>query len=139
MIALDTDVLSLILVGNGGYVSRLNELPPDEVCVTVVALEEAMRGRLDGIRKAQQSDRAGALAAAYERFQQGFTDLRAYRVLPYTAAAHELFLAWRAGKIRVGTQDLRVAAICVAHDADLVSRNRRDFNRVPALKLTVWN
>jgi tRNA(fMet)-specific endonuclease VapC len=50
-----------------------------------------------------------------------------------------LFLAWRAAKIRIGTNDLRIAAICLANQAKLVTRNARDYAQVPGLNLEVWN
>jgi predicted nucleic acid-binding protein len=33
---------------------------------------------------------------------------------------------------------LRIAAICVAHSATLISRNRRDFDQVPGLMVEYW-
>jgi predicted nucleic acid-binding protein len=47
-------------------------------------------------------------------------------VLSYTPQADTLYLQWRHQRIRVGTHDLRIAAICVAHGATLISRNRQD-------------
>jgi tRNA(fMet)-specific endonuclease VapC len=64
--------------------------------------------------------------------------IRAFKSLPYVPAAEDLFRAWRASKIKGVTHDLRIAAICVVHSATLVSRNRRDFESLPGLKLEVW-
>ena len=76
---------------------------------------------------------------AYSNFGLDFDRLKPFVILPYTPAAHTIYLMWRTSKIRIGTQDLRIAAICVAHDATLVSRNKRDFDKVSELKLSVWN
>ena len=139
MTVLDTDVLSLVLRGLPVYVALLGDIPAGELRLPVIAIEEVFRGRLEAIRKAQQPTRGETLPMAYQNFEADFGRLKTFVVLPYTLAAHTIFLAWRTAKVRVGTQDLRIAAICVAHDATLVSRNQRDFDKVPELKLSVWN
>ena len=40
--------------------------------------------------------------------------------------------------IRIGTQDLKIAAIVVEHGALLLSRNTIDFERVPGLQVESW-
>lgn len=34
--------------------------------------------------------------------------------------------------------DLKIAAICIAHDAMLLSRNLVDFEKVPGLRVENW-
>jgi tRNA(fMet)-specific endonuclease VapC len=41
-------------------------------------------------------------------------------------------------RIRIGTQDLRIASIVLAHEGVLLSRNARDFDRVPNLIIENW-
>ena len=48
------------------------------------------------------------------------------------------FHDFRSRKIRVATHDLRIASISIAHRVKLVSRNRRDFDRVPGLDVEYW-
>jgi tRNA(fMet)-specific endonuclease VapC len=137
--AFDTDVLSEIPVGNAAYLQRLLAIPEAERAIPVVALEEVLRGRLDGIRRAQAGRIKLSLDRAYDLLRDAIEDTRLYQLLPYTAAAHAMVQQWQRAKIRVGTNDMRIAAICIDHGATLVTRNARDYNQLPGLTLDVWN
>ncbi|MBI3249091.1 MAG: type II toxin-antitoxin system VapC family toxin, partial [Deltaproteobacteria bacterium] len=67
-----------------------------------------------------------------------FADFRRLHILSYTVQAEALYQEWRQQGVRLGTHDLRIAAICVAYSATLISRNRRDFERVPGLVAEFW-
>ena len=41
-------------------------------------------------------------------------------------------------KLRIGTMDLRIAAIAIAQDALLLSKNLTDFRKVPGLRVEDW-
>jgi tRNA(fMet)-specific endonuclease VapC len=138
MIAFDTDVLTEVLLGNTAYVARAAAIPLQEQAVPVIVIEEIMRGRLNIIRQAEAGRASISLARAYELFEETFTDFRRLRILSYTTQAETLYQEWRQQGIRLGTHDLRIAAICVAHSATLISRNRRDFERVPGLVTEFW-
>ncbi len=60
-------------------------------------------------------------------------------ILDYGEAAASHFAALRTQKIRIGTQDLRIAAIALAASAVLVTRNRQDFRHVPHLVMEDWS
>jgi tRNA(fMet)-specific endonuclease VapC len=138
MNAYDTDVLSEILLGNAAYLARVNLIPDPDRAVPIVALEEVLRGRLDGVRRAQAGRIKLSLEQAYALFRASIEDTRPYRLLPYTTAAHALVEQWRKAKIRVGTNDMRIAAICIDHGATLITRNARDYALIPGLTFTVW-
>lgn len=137
MIAFDTDILSEILLGNPKYVSRASSIPLADRKVPVVAAAEMMRGWMGAIRMAEAGKGKMSLHLAFRLFEQRMKSLAAYDFLPYDAASENLFASWRAAKIRIGTQDLRIAAISFAHGATLVTRNARDYALVPGLVLDI--
>jgi tRNA(fMet)-specific endonuclease VapC len=56
----------------------------------------------------------------------------------FDSAAAEAYDNLRRSRIRIGTMDLKIAAIVISLDATLLSRNQRDFRKVPGLKIEDW-
>ncbi|NUQ61351.1 MAG: type II toxin-antitoxin system VapC family toxin [Pirellulales bacterium] len=59
-------------------------------------------------------------------------------MLPWNDAAVSQFENLRQAKTRVGTMDLKIACITLAHGATLLSRNRKDFDKIPGLRVEDW-
>ena len=59
-------------------------------------------------------------------------------VLDFDDEAAAEYRKLRGMKVRIGTMDLKIAAITLAHGALLLSRNLRDFKRVPGLDVEDW-
>ena len=138
MIAFDTDILTEILVEALEFVTRASSIPRHEQAVPVVVIEEIMRGRLQVIRQAEAGTARVDLARAYALFEQTIRDVQRLTILAYTPQADMHYRQWRLQRLRIPTHDLRIAAICVAHTARLISRNRRDFEQVPGLLVEFW-
>jgi tRNA(fMet)-specific endonuclease VapC len=49
-----------------------------------------------------------------------------------------MFASLRALRIRVSTLDLRIASIARVRDLTVLTRNLRDFGRVPGLAVEDW-
>ncbi len=139
MIAFDTDVLTEILLGNTHLADRAARIAVSEQSVPIVVIEEILRGRLNAIRQAEAGKARISISRAYEYFRKSVADFQRLRILGYSAIAESLFRQWRRENVRVSTHDLRIAAICVSQSATLVSRNRRDFERVPELSVEYWD
>ena len=138
MIAFDTDVLTEILRGNAVFVARATLIPMREQAVPVIVIEEIMRGRLNVIRQAEAGRANATITRAYELFEETFRDFRRLHILSHTPQAEALYQQWRQEGIRIATHDLRIAALCVALAARLISRNRRDFEALPGLMVEFW-
>jgi tRNA(fMet)-specific endonuclease VapC len=138
MIAFDADILTEILVGNAALAERAAKISPADQRVPIIVIEEILRGRLNSIRQAEGGKTKLTVSRAYELFDQTLKAFQQILTLPYSSAADDLYEQWRKLKIRGGTHDLRIAAICVAHSATLVTRNQRDFESVPGLSFEIW-
>ena len=103
------------------------------VFISIITAEESMRGWLAQIRTAM--DRG---VTAYRRFQQGIELLGTWDVLGWDEDSADIFDSLVRQRIRVGTLDLRIASIALAHDATLLTRNLADFRKVPGLKIENW-
>jgi len=134
---LDTDHISLQQRAHPVIMQRLQAIGNDDsVAVTIITVEEQIRGRLEIIRRYRGSP---LQIAAYEAFQQTVRYFAIWHVLGFTQEAFEQFLALRHQHIRIGSQDLRIAAITLTNNAILVTRNTRDFAHVPNLVIEDWS
>jgi tRNA(fMet)-specific endonuclease VapC len=82
--------------------------------------------------------RTGAREAAYSRLQRGLEFYRRWICLPFDSAASTVFDRLRSEKLRLGTNDLAIAAIALSTGATLVTRNVVDFQRIPTLLFEDW-
>jgi tRNA(fMet)-specific endonuclease VapC len=75
---------------------------------------------------------------AYSRLVRQVELLASWVILPWDMSAAEIFQRLRSERVRIGTQDLKIASIALAHDAKLLTRNVQDFGRVPGLRFENW-
>jgi tRNA(fMet)-specific endonuclease VapC len=133
---LDTDHLSLLQRGHARVVARVAAIPVTQRAVTIVSADEQLQGRLAVIRRAKTQTDA---AREYERLRETIQFFAHVRILSYTTGAASEFEALRRQGLRIGTQDLRIAAICLTQQATLATRNQRDFGLVPGLATEDWS
>ncbi len=79
------------------------------------------------------------LAFVYQQLTDNVKHLAQFPLLTFTKPAilrtHQLL----AMKLGVRKMDLRIAAIALEHNAIVVTRNLRDFQRVPNLLVEDWS
>lgn len=132
---LDTDTLTLFQHQHPGIRNRINQVNFADIAVTVITVEEQMRGWLDTIRQSSATER---LRWGYLGLRQGVVFFNSIRILDFDEKAISCYRELKRQKIRIGTQDLRIAAIAISHNGILVTRNQRDFSRVPGLQFEDW-
>ncbi len=59
-------------------------------------------------------------------------------VLPSDEAAISVYDDLSKQRLRVGTMDLRIAAIALSRDLTLLTRNVGDFGKIPGLRTEDW-
>ena len=139
MYLLDTDHVTLIDRGSAEGVNihaRLATLGPKEAAVSIISYEEQMRGWLAEIARLQGVERQ---TAAYRRLERLLEYYCATPLLPFDDAAVAQFQGLWLLRLRVGTMDLKIAAIALANDATLLTRNTSDFGKIPGLKIEDWS
>ena len=132
---LDTDTVTQQQQGNPRVLSRLRAIEPQQVYTTSITAYEQLRGRLADISRTQETNR---LSYAHFQLLQTLAYYRFVQILPFDDAALAQLQQLRVQKIRVGTQDLRIASIVLSIGGTLVTRNYRDFQKVPNLALENW-
>jgi tRNA(fMet)-specific endonuclease VapC len=132
---LDTDTLSLAQRSHPLIVKRLKALPPKQRGITVISVEEQLRGRLAQITKAKSGDE---FLRAYFLLEQTHRGLCKIQRFAFDDNAQQRFDQLKRQKIRIGTLDLRIAAIALENNAVLVTRNRQDFIKIPNLEIEDW-
>ncbi len=139
MLVLDTDMLSIVQREEGPAYARVSgrlmATRDRAVVVTIISFEEQARGWLAVAARARTSH---AQLEAYRRLLEFLQDFSRRKVLAFDKVAIARFEELRKARLRIGTMDLRISAITLAHDATLLSRNLKDFRRVPGLKVEDW-
>jgi predicted nucleic acid-binding protein len=137
MLVLDTNVVSDLMrpVPSAPVLAWLDAQLADDLWLTSVTVAEL----LFGIERLPSGARRRALAkAAAQTVQEDF----AGRLLVFSQEAASHFAVIAAQRERAGhalsMADGYIAAICLAHQATLVTRNVRDFARLGLTVLNPW-
>lgn len=132
----DTDHATLFQQGNPQIVQRVSAVNPKDIAITIVTFEEQMYGRLNRIRRAKSEDE---IVSAYASLRKTINYLTDFELLDFDQDAQHYYMEFLRQKIRIGTQDLRIAAIALSKSGILLTRNRRDFEKIPGLKFEDWS
>lgn len=132
---LDTDHLSLFQRGHPAVIAKVLATPLSQRAITIITAEEQLRGRLGQIKKAQTTE---IRIKAYRELKKLLHFFANISILNFDQAASNHFEGYKKTKIRIGSQDLRIAAIAQATNSILVTRNYKDFKKIPNIMLENW-
>ena len=114
---------------------RVRRYDPEDLFVSVVSFHEQVMGWNAYISRAKNS---AGVVRGYSRLLGVLANFSEAQVLPFDDTAAETFDDLRTQGVRIGTLDLRIAAIGLARDLTVLSRNVVDFGRVPGLQIEDW-
>jgi tRNA(fMet)-specific endonuclease VapC len=138
MYIFDTDHISVF--DRGGIsaqilLSKLAVVDPTQVVTTIVTYEEQMRG---GLSYTARSRSIGEQIAAYKRLERQLMSYQQMRVISFGERSGVIFEDLRKSYPRLGTMDLKIAAIAIVHEATLLTRNFKDFGQIQGLCIEDW-
>ena len=132
----DSDHLTLYQHKHPPLMQRFALQPADLVAICPINIEESMRGRLAPLGRVLLGAKH---VEAYRRLVDAEEMFRLFPLVPFDAASENEFQHLRASRLHVGTLDLKIAAIALTNGLTVLTRNRRDFGRVPGLALEDWS
>ena len=94
-----------------------------------------MSGALDVVK---QGERTGKIARGYDFLFNLVNNFNRFQILPFDEDAEKIYQAMSAKTKRLGPKDCQIAALAIARDFTVITRNTRDFQRIPEVKFTDW-
>jgi tRNA(fMet)-specific endonuclease VapC len=106
-----------------------------ELAFSIISFHEQVLGCHAYISRAH---RASDVVRGYGMLTRILRDFAVAPGVPFDAAAAAVFDSLLAQQVRVATMDLRIASIVLPRGMVLVTRNVRDFRKVPGLPIEDW-
>ena len=101
----------------------------------IVAAEESLQGWIAFVRRHRPGTEQ---VDGYARLHSCLQALAKFTVLPFDVEAADIFHDLQAQHRRTGTMALKIAVICILHDATLLTRNGSDFDGLDSLRFENW-
>jgi tRNA(fMet)-specific endonuclease VapC len=139
MILLDTDHVTVLRYPENPQCAELTErierTTREFFAITIVSVEEQTRGLLALIHRTREVDKQ---VPVYDRLAKLFDFFSRWHIVPFDLRASTEFKRLRKQGTRIGTMDLKIAAIALTRNARVLSANLRDFRQVPGLQVESW-
>jgi tRNA(fMet)-specific endonuclease VapC len=135
----DTDHISILQLRTEPDYSNINarmtRYVPGDLAYSIVSFDEQARGARARINSARH---LAEVVHRYRLLEIVLADYVNKVVLPFDAAAASIFSGLPRIRGKIGTMDLRIASIALSRGLILLTRNTRDFGRVPNLIIEDW-
>ncbi|QLE57721.1 type II toxin-antitoxin system VapC family toxin [Nostoc sp. TCL26-01] len=138
---LDTDHVTLLQNSHPVLIQHIRQKRPESIAVTVITLEEKIKGWLKAVNNSNNEPFKvnSKLVWAYKGLTDEIEFFKNIQILHFDKNTYEKYQILVLQKLKhIGTQDLRIAAITLSVNGILVTRNHRDFKKVPNLRLEDW-
>ena len=132
---LDTDHLTLLERGHARVLKNVVSHATDPIAICVITVIEQLEGWQGALHQAKQDSKRELI---YRQIAHTVESLSSWPVLTYTVPAMARRRALLRMRLNVGSNDLKIAAIALEHQATVVTRNIRDFARIPGLAYVDW-
>jgi tRNA(fMet)-specific endonuclease VapC len=133
---LDTNHITLLEHRHPNILKRIEDIDEEDLAITIITAEEQIRGWFKVMN--EPNIRPTRLVNAYKEFKNTLAYLRTVNIIDFDLKAHAIYLELRKEIKNVGTKDLRITAIALSVDGIIVTRNQKDFEKVPNLKIEDW-
>lgn len=134
---LDTDCVSLFVEGNPLICKQAADKFPD-VAITIITVQEIFNGWAGRINDPSQ---AHQLVWLYTKLWRTTEFFKRVTILNFTESAqscHQNLLADKNLAKKRLEKDTRIAAIALANNGIMVTRNYKDFSLIPNLQVEDW-
>ena len=115
--------------------SRIADLAPGDVGITIVTVTEVMKGMLNLL---QRMEKAGKDAQGFADFQRAYQTLQKFPLAPFSQQAQHLLVTLAPAVRRIGRPDCQIAAIALAGGYIVVTANTRHFAQIPGVSYEDW-
>jgi tRNA(fMet)-specific endonuclease VapC len=136
---MDTDHISILQKQSGSeyaaLIARIAQVRRADLAFCIVSFHEQILGCNSYIAQAKTSVN---IEHGYWMLDRVLSAFAAAHVLPFNSDASLIFRGLVTHCVRVATMDLRIASIALSQGLTLLTRNGRDFGKVPRMVIDDW-
>jgi tRNA(fMet)-specific endonuclease VapC len=136
---MDTDHITILQRQSGtefaSLARHIGDHDPADIAFSVVSFHEQVMGCHAYLNRARRRE---DVIRGYAMLDQTLRNYSVAPVLGFDSTAADKLKTLETQSLRVATMDLRIAAIALTNGLILLTRNVRDFGKVPGLVTEDW-